>query len=221
MTREVMTALGALLEEFPNCWLMSDEIYEHLTYDAEFTSAFTQLAHLRERMLITNGVSKAYAMTGWRVGFGIGPQNLIKAMKTVQAQGTSGTCSIAQAAALAALTGPQDLLEERRQSFLMRRDLVLNHLHAMDGITTPTPEGAFYTFSSWQDLKGGVTPQGQVLETDRDFCQYILEAANTTIIPGTGFAAEGHFRISYASSVDDLNQALSQMAEAVAAIKRP
>ena len=221
MGADKLKEIGDVLADFPRCWLMSDEIYQHLTYGIDFASAWDVLPQLRDKMLITNGVSKAYAMTGWRVGFGIGPQNLIKAMTTVQAQGTSGTCSIAQAAALAALTGPQDLLEERRQSFLMRRDLVLNHLHAMDGITTPTPEGAFYTFSSWQDLKGGITPQDQVLETDRDFCQYILEAANTTIIPGTGFAAEGHFRISYASSVDDLNQALSQMAKAVAAIKRP
>ena len=221
MGADKLKEIGDVLADFPRCWLMSDEIYQHLTYGIDFASAWDVLPQLRDKMLITNGVSKAYAMTGWRVGFGIGPQNLIKAMTTVQAQGTSGTCSIAQAAALAALTGPQDLLEERRQSFLMRRDLVLNHLHAMDGITTPTPEGAFYTFSSWQDLKGGITPQDQVLGTDRDFCQYILEAANTTIIPGTGFAVEGHFRISYASSVDDLNQALSQMAEAVAAIKRP
>ena len=221
MGAEKLREIGAVLADFPNCWLMSDEIYQHLTYGIDFASAWDVLPEMRDKMLITNGVSKAYAMTGWRVGFGIGPQDLIKGMTTVQAQGTSGTCSIAQAAALAALTGPQDLLEDRRQSFLERRDLVLNHLRAMDGITTPTPEGAFYTFSSWQDLKGGMSPDGKTLETDRDFCQYILEAANTTIIPGAGFAAEGHFRISYASSVEDLNQALTQMAAAIAAIKRP
>lgn len=220
MTREVMTALGALLEEFPNCWLMSDEIYEHLTYDAEFTSAFTQLAHLRERMLITNGVSKAYAMTGWRVGYGIGPLELVKAMTAVQAQGTSGTCSIAQAAALAALEGPQDYLAERCASFRARRDLVLGYLHQMNGIITPTPEGAFYTFSSWQNLKGSVTPDGRILESDHDFCSYILDAANVTVIPGTGFAAPGHFRISYASSVEELNTALSRMVDAVNLLKR-
>lgn len=221
MGAEKLREIGAVLADFPNCWLMSDEIYQHLTYGIDFASAWDVLPEMRDKMLITNGVSKAYAMTGWRVGFGIGPQDLIKGMTTVQAQGTSGTCSIAQAAALAALTGPQDLLEDRRQSFLERRDLVLDHLRAMDGITTPTPEGAFYTFSSWQDLKGGMTPDGKTLKTDRDFCQYILEAANTTIIPGTGFAAEGHFRISYASSVEDLTQALTQMAAAIAQIKRP
>ena len=221
MGAEKLRETGAVLADFPNCWLMSDEIYQHLTYGIDFASAWDVLPEMRDKMLITNGVSKAYAMTGWRVGFGIGPKDLIKGMTTVQAQGTSGTCSIAQAAALAALTGPQDLLKDRRQSFLERRDLVLNHLRAMDGITTPTPEGAFYTFSSWQDLKDGMTPDGKTLETDRDFCQYLLEAANTTIIPGTGFAAEGHFRISYASSVEDLTQALTQMAAAIAEIKRP
>ena len=221
MGAEKLREIGAVLADFPNCWLMSDEIYQHLTYGIDFASAWDVLPEMRDKMLITNGVSKAYAMTGWRVGFGIGPKDLIKGMTTVQAQGTSGTCSIAQAAALAALTGPQDLLKDRRQSFLERRDLVLSHLRAMDGITTPTPLGAFYTFSSWQDLKGGMTPDGKILQTDRDFCQYILEAANTTIIPGTGFAAEGHFRISYASSIDDLTQALTQMAAAIAEIKRP
>ena len=220
MTKEVMTGLGEVLADFPNCWLMSDEIYEHLTYDAEFTSAYTHLAHLRDRMLITNGVSKAYAMTGWRVGYGIGPAALVKAMTAVQAQGTSGTCSIAQAAALAALAGPQDLLVTRCASFRERRDLVLGYLNQMEGIVTPTPEGAFYTFSSWKALKGCQTPEGKVLESDHDFCSYILDAANVTVIPGTGFAAPGHFRISYASSVEELNTALSRMVDAVNALKK-
>jgi len=221
MPAEKLSEIGEVLADFPNCWLMSDEIYQHLTYGIAFASAWDVLAHHRDRMLITNGVSKAYAMTGWRIGFGIGPKALISAMLKVQAQGTSGTCTIAQAAAIAALTGPQDLLEDRRQSFQTRRDLVLGYLNAMDGIMTPKPEGAFYTFSSWQDLRGGTTPDGTVLATDRDFCQYILTTANVTIIPGTGFAADGHFRISYASSTDDLHQALSQMTEAVASITRP
>ena len=219
MTAEIMTALGDVLADHPQCWVMSDEIYEHLIYDAEFISAYTHLPQLRDRMLITNGVSKAYAMTGWRVGYGIGPVELIKAMTSVQAQGTSGTCSIAQAAALAALEGPQTLLDERCMAFRTRRDLVLGYLHAMDGITTPTPEGAFYTFSSWVGLQGGITPDGKTLTTDHDFCSYILEAANVTIIPGTGFATPGHFRISYACDEDDLRRALSRMGDAVAAIK--
>ncbi len=218
MTPEIMTALGDILARHPQCWLMSDEIYEHLTYGATFTSAYDQLPHLRDRMLITNGVSKAYAMTGWRVGYGIGPADLIKGMTAVQAQGPSGTCSIAQAAALAALEGPQDLLAERRASFLSRRDLVLAHLSTMKGIHTPTPEGAFYTFSSWAGLKGGTTPSGQRLETDHEFCSYILDSANVTIIPGTGFAAPGHFRISYACDASDLDKAMTRMAGAVAAI---
>jgi aspartate aminotransferase len=218
---EVMTELGKLLEEHPQCWLMSDEIYQHLIYDAEFTSAYTHLPHLRDRMLIINGVSKAYAMTGWRVGFGIGPVPLIKAMTVAQTQGTSGTCSIAQAAALAALEGPQDLLAERCASLRARRDLVLSYLDQMNGILTHVPEGAFYIFSSWTALEGGVTPSGQVLKTDRDFCEYLLDTANVAVIPGSGFAAPGHFRISYACSTEELNTALSRMKDAVNAISTP
>ncbi|MCE2516957.1 MAG: pyridoxal phosphate-dependent aminotransferase [Alphaproteobacteria bacterium] len=221
MSPERMRAVGEILADYPDCWLMSDEIYEHLTYGVDFHSAYDVLPHLRDRMLIINGVSKAYAMTGWRVGFGIGPADLIKAMIAVQAQGTSGTCTIAQAAAIAALTGPQGLLAERRQSFHDRRDLVLSHLNAMDGLDTPTPEGAFYTFTRWTSLQGGITPYGDRLTTDRDFCEYILKAADTAIIPGTGFAAEGHFRISYASSTEELTTALTRMASAIAAITRP
>jgi len=144
----------------------------------------------------------------------------VKAMTAVQAQGTSGTCSIAQAAALAALAGPQDLLQDRCASFRERRDLVLGYLNQMEGIVTPTPEGAFYTFSSWKALKGYQTPEGKALESDHDFCSYILDAANVTVIPGTGFAAPGHFRISYASSVEELNTALSRMVDAVNALKK-
>ena len=213
--------IGDILNRYPRCWLMSDEIYQHLTYGMPFLSAHDALPHLRDRILIANGVSKSYAMTGWRVGFGIGPDALIAGMTAVQAQGTSGTCSIAQAAALAAVTGPQDLLEDRRESFRKRRDLVLDHLGRMDGITCPTPQGAFYVFPSWQALTGGMTPAGKTLNSDRDFCEYILEAANVTVIPGSGFAATGHFRISYATSAEDLNEALERMAVAVAAITRP
>lgn len=219
MDESHLKAIGDVLANYPQCWLMSDEIYEHLTYDVRFYSAYDVLAPLRHRMLITNGVSKAYAMTGWRLGFGIAPKNLIKGMVDVQAQGTSGASSISQAAALAALTGPQDILEERRKSFHERRDLVLTHLNAMQGIETPTPNGAFYIFSRWDKLKGGITPDGVKLNTDHDFCQYILNEADTTIIPGAGFRAEGHFRISYATSSENLTQALSRMAEAIAKIK--
>lgn len=212
-------AIGALLEDYPRCWLMSDEIYQHLTYDRPFISAHDALPGLRDRMLIANGVSKSYAMTGWRLGFGIGPEGLIAAMTAVQAQGTSGTCTIAQAAALAAITGPQDLLDERRQSFHARRDQVLAHLQAIDGITCPVPEGAFYVFPSWQGLKGRMTPTGKRLDSDQDFCRYILDAANVTVIPGSGFAYPGHFRISTASSAEELDTALTRMAAAIAELK--
>lgn len=216
--RDDWQAIGAIIEKHPHCWLMSDEIYEHLTYEMDFVSAHDALPGLRHRMLVVNGVSKAYAMTGWRVGFGVGPEKLIKAMTATQAQGTSGTTTISQAAALAALTGPQGLLDERRQIFRQRRDLVLSHLDRMPGITCPKPDGAFYVFPGWHGLMGGTTPSGQVLTSDGDFCRYILEEANVTIIPGSAFAMEGHFRISYACSTEELEEALTRMAIAVKAI---
>lgn len=216
-----LRAIGEVLERNPHCWLMSDEIYEHLTYDVPFISAHDALPHLRERCLTINGVSKAYAMTGWRLGFAIGPEELIRAMTVVQSQGTSGTSTVSQAAALAALKGPQDLLAERRESFRERRDLVLGYLRDMDGIETTTPDGAFYVFPSWQKLKRFITPAGQPLEDDQDFCRFILNSADTTIIPGTGFASPGHFRISYACSRDELRTALGRMADAISTLKAP
>ena len=214
-------AIGSVLAGNDQCWLMSDEIYEHLSYDTAFISAHQALPQLRHRMLVVNGVSKAYAMTGWRLGFGVGPEELIRAMTAVQAQGTSGTTTISQAAALAALEGPQDLLIERCGIFRARRDLVISRLAEMPGITCPKPEGAFYVFPGWHNLKGGMTPDGTRLDSDSDFCRYILAAANVTIIPGSAFAIDGHFRISYACSTEELEEALSRMADAVAAIKAP
>ncbi len=214
-----LKGIGAVLKDYPNCWLMSDEIYQHLTYDIDFNSVYDVLPELRGRMMVANGVSKSYAMTGWRVGFGIAPAALIKAMTAIQGQGTSGTCTISQAAALAALTGTQDFLVSRRCSFQERRDLTLAHLNAIDGLKTPVPQGAFYSFSSWASLRGGKTPSGEVLTSDDDFCRYILEAANTVIIPGSAFALDGYFRISYATAVDKLEQALNAMAAAIKAIE--
>ena len=211
--------IGKVLDAFPGCWLMSDEIYQHLTYGVDFVSAHDALPRHRGRTLVTNGVSKSYAMTGWRLGFGIGPAPLVEAMTAVQAQGTSGTSTISQTAALAAIMGPQDLLQERQQSFQERRDLVLERLAGMPGIDCPAPLGAFYAFPSWGGLMGGTTPNGARLGNDRDFCSYILEAADVVVIPGSGFACPGHFRVSYAAPKEELGEALDHMAEAVTAIK--
>ena len=211
---------GRVMDANPDCWLMSDEIYHHLTYGVEFVSAHDALERHRDRILICNGVSKSYAMTGWRLGFGTGPAALIKAMTEVQAQGTSGTSTISQAAALAALTGPQDLVEDKRRQFHERRDLVLKHLEGMDGITCTVPLGAFYVFPSCEGLLGGTAPDQSRIEDDRDFCAYILEAADVVVIPGSGFGTPGHFRISYAVSTEELDEAFGRIAKAVAAIKR-
>ena len=212
--------IGRVLDEHPDCWLASDEIYQHLTYDADFISAHDALPRHRDRTLIINGVSKSHSMTGWRLGFGIGPEPLIQAMMLAQVQGTAGTNTISQAAALAAITGPQDLLVERRERFRERRDLVIGHLEGMDGISCSTPLGAFYVFPSWERLRGGSTPDGSKLDDDRAFCTYILEAAGAVFIPGSAFACPGHFRVSYAAPRDDLEKALGRVAGAIAAIKK-
>jgi aspartate aminotransferase len=216
LSAEDLRALGDIVAAHDQCWLLSDEIYEHIVYDTEFVSVADALGDLADRTLIINGVSKAYAMTGWRLGYGVGPTPLIAAMLTAQAQGTSGTTTLSQAAALAAITGDQDLLSSRQQSFRARRDLVCDHLRGMNGLTVSNPQGAFYIFPSWQNLIGWKTPQGLTLKDDMDFCHYILEAADTVIIPGSSFAMPGHFRISYATDTASLNTAMTRMSKAIA-----
>ncbi len=216
LSAEDLRALGDIVAAHDQCWLLSDEIYEHIVYDTAFVSVADALGDLADRTLIINGVSKAYAMTGWRLGYGVGPAALIAAMLTAQAQGTSGTTTLSHAAALAAITGDQDLLISRQQSFRARRDLVCDHLRGMNGLTVSNPQGAFYIFPSWQNLIGWKTPQGLTLKDDMDFCRYILEAADTVIIPGSSFAMPGHFRISYATDTASLSTAMTRMTQAIA-----
>ncbi len=211
-----LCAIGDVIAAHPQCWLMSDEIYENIVYcDGGFTSIADALPNLAERSLIVSGVSKSYAMTGWRVGYGVGPTPLIKAMTRVQAQGTSGTATISQAAALAAITGDQMLLADRRYSFQSRRDLVCQRLAAINRVNVSVPDGAFYVFPSWHDLIGSKTPKGQTLNTDLEFCTYILESADVVVIPGDSFALPGHFRISYATAEADLIIAMDRLSEAI------
>ena len=219
LSAEDLRAVGDIVAAHDQCWLLSDEIYEHIVYDIDFISVADALGDLADRSLIINGVSKAYAMTGWRLGYGVGPAPLIAAMLTAQAQGTSGTTTISQAAALAALTGDQEILISRQQSFRTRRDLVFDHLRGMNGLTVSKPQGAFYIFPSWQNLMGWKTPQGMTLNEDMDFCRYILDAADTVIIPGSSFAMPGHFRISYATDAASLKTAMARMSQAIAALQ--
>ncbi|MEW9838202.1 aminotransferase class I/II-fold pyridoxal phosphate-dependent enzyme, partial [Mesorhizobium marinum] len=174
---------------------------------------------LRERILTVNGVSKAYAMTGWRIGYGAAPEALVRAMAVVQSQSTSNPSSVSQAAAIEALTGPQDVLAARRESFRARRDLVVDGLNAIDGIDCSRPEGAFYTFAGCAGLLGRVTPDGRRLASDRDFCAYLLDEAKVAVVPGSAFGASPFFRISYATSQDELREALARIAMACDALR--
>lgn len=209
-----------VLLRHPHVWLMVDDMYEHIVYDDfRFVTPAAIEPRLKERMLTINGVSKAYAMTGWRIGYAGGPKALIKAMAVIQSQATSCPSSLSQAASVEALNGPQDFLKERQLSFRHRRDLVVARLNAIEGLECRTPEGAFYTFSSCAGIIGKVTPKGKRIEADHDFTDYLLEDAHVAVVPGSAFGLSPFFRISYATSEAELVEALDRIACACAALK--
>jgi len=209
-----------VLLRHPQVWLMSDDIYEHLLYDGmDFVTSAQVEPALKSRTLTVNGVSKAYAMTGWRLGFGGGPAPLIAAMAVVQSQSTSNPSSISQAAALDALTGPQDIVETWRLAFQRRRDVVVDRLNAIDGVTCRRPEGAFYTFANCAALIGRRTAQGALIDSDSAFCRYLLDAHDVAVVPGSCFGLAPYFRISYAASDADLAAACDRIAMACAALR--
>ena len=212
-----LAKLAEVLRANPHVWVLSDEIYEHLSY-VPFASLRDIAPDLAVRMLVVNGVSKAYAMTGWRIGWGIGPEALIAAMVAVQGQITSGACSIAQAAALAALTGDQAFLDERRETMRTRRDMVVDALNATGVIECPVPEGAFYVFPSCARALGLKTPEGDEIESDTMFCQYLLRAHGVAVVPGSAFGMPGHFRLSFAYAKETLQAGLERIAKAVASL---
>jgi aspartate aminotransferase len=200
--------------------LVVDDMYEHIVYDDfRFVTPAAIEPALRERTLTVNGVSKAYAMTGWRIGYGDGPNTLIRAMAVVQSQSTSCPSSISQAAAVEALNGPQDFIRERRRSFQERRDLVVGALNGIDGITCRVPEGAFYTFASCAGLIGKKTSEGRVIDRDTAFAQYLLRTAGVAVVPGSAFGLAPYFRISYATSTAELREACRRIASASAQLK--
>ncbi|WP_108659612.1 pyridoxal phosphate-dependent aminotransferase [Acuticoccus kandeliae] len=214
-----LSALIAVLHEAPHVWLLADDIYEHIRYgDAPHATPAALDPAIAARTLTVNGVSKAYAMTGWRLGYGCGPADLIAAMSVIQSQSTSCPSSVSQAAAIAALEGPQDFLPERCESFRRRRDLVVGRLAAIPGLTCRTPEGAFYAFAGCGGLIGARTGEGRAIADDRAFCSYLLDAAGVAVVPGTAFGLPGYFRVSYATSDAVLETALTRIAEACAAL---
>ena len=214
-----LRALTDVLKRHPHVWVMSDDIYEHLVYDGfEFFTPAQLEPELQDRTLTVNGVSKAYAMTGWRIGYGAGPVELIKAMATIQSQSTTNPSSVSQAAAVAALEGPQDFLESWCDSFRSRRDLVVGMLNQARGIRCASPEGAFYVYPSVAGAIGRTTQAGKVIASDTDFAAYLLEAEGVAIVPGAAFGLEPYFRISYAASTETLTEACERIQRACAAL---
>ncbi|MEM8971429.1 MAG: pyridoxal phosphate-dependent aminotransferase [Pseudomonadota bacterium] len=207
-----LKALTDVLMKHPHVWILTDDMYEHLTYgDYEFVTVAQVEPGLYDRTLTVNGLSKAYAMTGWRVGYGAGPQQLIKAMDTLQGQQTSGNTTIAQWAAVQALNGPQDHLKTFRATFEERRDLVVSMLNQARGMKCATPEGAFYVYPSFEELIGKTAPSGKKIETDEDFVLELLNTEGVAGVHGSSFGLGPNMRISYATSTDLLKEACERI----------
>ncbi len=218
-TYDELKALTEVIKQHPDIWVMTDDIYEHLVYDDfEFFTPAQVEPELYDRTLTINGVSKAYAMTGWRIGYGAGPVELIQAMATIQSQSTTNPSSISQAAAVAALNGPQGFLNGWCNSFRSRRDLVVSMLNQAKGIQCATPEGAFYVYPRIAETIGRTTPEGKVIANDTDFANYLLEAEGVAIVQGAAFGLEPYFRISYATSPDILTDACERIQRACGAL---
>ena len=218
-TRAELKALTDVLVKHPHVWVMTDDMYEHLVYDGfEFTTPAQIEPKLYNRTLTVNGVSKSYAMTGWRIGYAGGPVELIKAIGAIQSQSTSNPSSVSQAAAVEALNGTQDFIPTNAEIFKKRRDLVVDLLNKCQGIHCATPEGAFYVYPSCAGAIGRKTPQGKVIKTDSDFVTYLLEAEGVAVVQGEAFGLSPYFRISYATSTEALTEACKRIQRACAAL---
>ncbi len=214
-----LRGLAEVLRQHPHVNIMVDDMYEHLVYDGFVFATMAEVApDLQDRTLTINGVSKAYCMTGWRIGYATGPQPLMKAMAKIQSQSTSNPNSIAQWAAVEALNGPLDFMADNLVHFAARRTLVSDALNAIDGIDCFVPEGAFYVYPNISGLIGRKTPEGTVIETDGDFVSYLLGAQGVATVQGAAFGLSPHFRISYATSTSALEDAMGRIARACAAL---
>ncbi|HUK57753.1 MAG TPA: pyridoxal phosphate-dependent aminotransferase [Stellaceae bacterium] len=214
-TRAELAALAEVLVRNPHVYVLADDIYEHLVYDDfVFTSIAQVEPKLFPRTLTLNGMSKAYCMTGWRLGYAGGPKELIKAIAALQSQSTTNPSSISQAAGVEALNGTQDFIPKNQAIFKERRNLVVAMLNRCKGIHCPTPEGAFYVYPSCAGAIGRRAPDGRMIETDTDFCTYLLDTEGVAVVPGTAFGLAPHFRISYATSTAELTEACNRIARA-------
>ena len=220
-TREELKALTDVILRHEHVWVMTDDIYEHIVYDGfDFTTPAQVEPGILDRTLTINGVSKAYAMTGWRLGYGAGPVELIRAMTVVQSQSSTHTSSVSQAASVEALNGPQDFLEPRNQAFRERRELVVSMLNQTEGVSCRTPEGAFYVYPSCGELIGRTAPDGTVIKDDPTLCTYLLESEGVAVVPGAAFGMSPYFRVSYAASTEELTEACQRIQRACAALRR-
>ena len=203
--------IAKVLNKYPHVYILSEDIYEHVAYEGFKFFTIAQITELKERVLTMNGVSKAYSMTGWRIGYAAGPKEIIKAIAKIQSQSTTNPSSISQAAAVEALNGTQDFIKERATSFQERRDFVVKALNEIDGIECLNPDGAFYVFPSCKAFIGKKDNTGKELKTDSDFVQSLLENNGVAVVQGSAFGLEGFFRISYATSMENLKKALEKI----------
>ncbi|EKV27293.1 Aspartate aminotransferase [Caenispirillum salinarum AK4] len=219
-TADDLKAIADVLLKHPDIWVMTDDMYEHLVYDGfKFATIAEVEPKLMDRTLTLNGVSKAFSMTGWRVGYAAGPVDLIKAMNKIQSQSSTHTASISQAAAVEALNGPQEFLGEWRKAFAGRRDLVVEAINGTPGLSCRKPEGAFYVYPSCEGLIGKKTADGKIIESDADFAEALLEAEGVAVVPGVAFGLSPYFRISYATSEKNLEEACKRIKRFCEALK--
>ncbi len=219
-TRDELKAVTDVLMRHPDVWVLTDDMYEHLVYgDFVFTTPAQVEPNLYHRTLTMNGVSKSYAMTGWRIGYAAGPEQLIKAMDMVQGQQTSGACTISQWASVEALNGPQDFIPERRKAFEARRDLVVSMLGQAKYLECPSPEGAFYVFPSCAGAIGRAAPSGKRIDNDEDFVTELLESEGVAAVHGSAFGTGPNFRISYATSTTLLEEACAKIQRFTASLR--
>ncbi len=204
-------AIATVLEKHKHIYILSDDIYEHVTYEGFKFFTIAQIESLKDRVLTMNGVSKAYSMTGWRIGYAAGPKDIVKAIAKIQSQSTTNPSSISQAASVEALSGKQDFIKKRADSFQERRDFVVKALNDIDGINCLNPDGAFYVFPSCKELMGKKDPSGKEIKSDTDFVQSLLENSGIAVVQGSAFGLEGFFRISYATSMENLKKALEKI----------
>ena len=213
-TETELSEISKVIEKFPHVNVMTDDIYEHLVYDDFVFKTISEVnPNIKNQTLTINGVSKAYAMTGWRIGYAAGEQKLIKAMGKLQSQSTSNPSSVSQAAAVEALNGDQSFLKTRAEVFKKRRDYVVNALNKIDGVSCEMPEGAFYVFPNCSGIIGKKTKNGKILDNDEDVVTALLEDAGVAVVQGSAFGLEGYFRISYATSDELLSRACNRISE--------